>query len=509
MVCKKFCSIVAMITVLSTFSLVSADAVKLTADTSKTIRAIGNEMYGVGGGFGVETSAAHIIDSGNSKLDFKVIEDLKTAGLSYGFYRAADVTSTGFRWKQSIGNITDREVNANCSAMYNIGISYFGVAEQVKIAQAFDGKDAKINFTINMVEDDPMDAADLAEYFYGDGTVNYNGGINWAEVRKSHGIKDPVNVFAWELGNEYDAGARVHMFINSDIYVQQCKRYIAAIRSVKPDAKIAVSAPMHSYTYESRESYWSYNALLELAPIIDYVVIHGYVTMNEAYKRDKSMLAMANELKTISGGRIKIINTEYCPQGSLSEKEGTDATAWGYGACVYFDGTRTVADNLCRCILNENIVCTNYFAASTGTNYSLCYLDEADNKYKPNASGLALSLFQNYGKGNVVDFTLDGFTLEKKSDCSGVVIKDKDGYLNIILINNTEDKDIYIDFDFDKDYAICETRKISAPFPHALNYTGISEISDVTEKYDSIEKTDGYELEKLSLVALKMKEIAK
>lgn len=506
---KVKCVVAVTMSVLCLASNVSADSIRFSVDTSKTQRTIGLEMYGTGGGFGVETSSTLAVDFPYSKINSKLVNDLKKAGLSFGFYRAADVTSTGYRWKEAIGSVVDRDVNANVARLYNNGISSFGIAEQAKLVQTFEGKEGMINFTINMVEENPIDAADIAEYCYGDGTVNYNGGVNWANVRKSHGIKDPINVFAWELGNEYDAGSRVHMFINSEMYVRQCKEYIAAIRSVKPDAKIAISAPMLSSTYESKASLWTYNALMELAPIIDYVVIHGYVTMGLAYNRDKGMLAMAEELETMSGGRIKIINTEYAAQGTLSEKEGTDQTAWGYGACIYFEGGRTVADALCRGVINKYIACTNYFAASDGTGYSICYYDTTDNKYKPNASGQALSLFQQYGKGELVEFNLEGFELGKKSDCCAIAVKDKDGYLNLIMVNNTNDKDIDIEFDFDKDYAIKEIRKISAPNPQSVNYIGIQQISDVTQTFDDLKKADGYKLEKLSMVALKMKEVNK
>ena len=77
------------------------------------------------------------------------------------------------------------------------------------------------------------------------------------------------------------------------------------------------------------------------------------------------------------------------------------------------------------------------------------------------------------------------------------------------MVNNTNDKDIDIEFDFDKDYAIKEIRKISAPNPQSVNYIGIQQISDVTQTFDDLKKADGYKLEKLSMVALKMKEVNK
>ena len=510
--CERFAKVIAVtmsaVIMMTLPCFAQNSTLKLTADPDSTVRSIGLEMFGVGGEWGLGASGALVVDFPHNSINTKLVNDLKENDLSFGFYRQAGASSTSYRWKNSVGPVTQRQSSIGASSLYSVGITSFGVSEHVKLARAFEGDNAIINYTVSMVEEKPEDIADLAEFYYGDGTVNYNGGTNWAKVRMQNGIKDPVNVYAWELGNEYDASQTVHMFINSDMYVQQCREYIAAIKSVNPDAKIAVPAPMLSAAVEGRESYWTYNALLELEPLIDYVVIHGYVSIDNAYKRDKEMLVMADELKTISGGRIKIINTEYNAQGTLSEKEGSDATAWGYGSAMYFSGARTVMDAMCRNIKNPEIVSANYYSASDGTSYSLCYLD-SDNKYKLNATGYVLSMLQNYAAGDVVDFSLDGFELNKKSECSAIVVRDSDGYLNVILLNNTDDKDFYIDFDFGRNYELYEIQTVSADKPHAMNYIGINEITRDVTVYETPVKAGGYELKKLSFAALKLKEAGK
>ncbi len=95
-------------------------------------------------------------------------------------------------------------------------------------------EDTAFIYAVNLY-DTQENIADLVEFLSGDGTVNYNGGVDWAAKRKALGLEKPVNIMAYELGNELDAGSEGAWDINR--YLEACRKTIQTIKSVDPNAK--------------------------------------------------------------------------------------------------------------------------------------------------------------------------------------------------------------------------------------------------------------------------------
>lgn len=493
----------ACMTVSSSFAAVD-NSITFTVNEDNEFRDVTMEMYGVGSEW-LPSNSAYITNyAEGSGINRKFVSDMKEQGLSFEHFRMAGVTSTGYMWKENLGNISERK-------SYSIGTgnavqmkSAFGVLELAKLADAFNPGKGTVAYTVNLLHESPESMADLAEYFYGDGKKNYNGGINWAQKRIAGGMVNPVNVAEWEMGNEYDFGIFSHMFINYKIYIQKCKEVIAAIRSVKPDAPIALTGDL----MEGIKSNWDNAMLNELGNEVQYYVKHGYFAMDAAYANEMNFVETGEVLdKKFGKNKIGIVVTEYNAQGTLSVMEGSDAVAGGMGGCMYFAGGRAVADYLLRRIRQENILKANIFATNAGTSYSMYYLD-TDGKYKLNAAAMTLAMFQKYGVGKAYESSVTDFDIGTASKISGAAIKTDDG-MNLIMVNNSDDTDYYINFDFKKKYTVVE-KEVMLPTEGgklASNYKGKKQIDKVNEKFDDGKAADGYLVPKMTIMALRLKEV--
>ena len=205
--------------------------------------------------------------------------------------------------------------------------------------------------------------------------------------------------------------------------------------------------------------------------------------MDSAYLREETFVKLGSFLDEHFGkGRLRIVVTENNAQGTLNLQEGGDSVGGsGWGACMYFGGGRGCADFLLRFWKNPSVAKTNLFATDDGTSYSMYYKD-ADGKYKLNAAALATAMFQKYGIGGVCESTLTGFEVGKASVISGGAVKTDDG-INVILTNNTNDTDHFVEFDFENKYTVVEKQIIRAKNSSAFdaNYIGVEQIERKTD----------------------------
>ena len=135
------------------------------------------------------------------------------------------------------------------------------------------------------------------------------------------------------------------------------------------------------------------------------------------------------------------------------------------------------------------------------------YLD-TDGKYKLNAAAMTLAMFQKYGIGKAYESSVTDFDIGTASKISGAAIKTDDG-MNLIMVNNSDDTDYYINFDFKKKYTVVE-KEVMLPTEGgklASNYKGKKQIDKVNEKFDDGKAADGYLVPKMTIMALRLKEV--
>lgn len=101
---------------------------------------------------------------------------------------------SGYRWEDGVGPKNQRPVRRDL-AWKSIETNQFGTNEFIEFCKAIN---AEPMLAVNMGTGTIQDAANLVEY------CNAPTGTKYADMRASHGYKDPHNVKYWCIGNEMD-----------------------------------------------------------------------------------------------------------------------------------------------------------------------------------------------------------------------------------------------------------------------------------------------------------------
>ena len=503
---KKITLFILIMSILSAAASAS-EVLNISVDKNSVIKE--TMGYGIGGEW--EAAIFNVyMNSIPGRITAEEVASVESqTGFTYDFIRQAGATSSKYNWKDALGYVYNRPISETASELSHQNTHMFGVPEILKLILQSSGNDKKFIYCIGMQNDREEDIADLAEFFYGDGTVNYNGGVNWAKLRiERYGIKEPVEIFAWELGNEYDQGGYHHAFINDEKYVEQCMRYIAAIRGVNPKAKISVCATMHHDELPTRSNRFTIRGLNDLAPYIDYVTIHGYHQVEKAYVTAEAVLSLAKEADRVSGGRIRIIDTEFGVQGNLTLEETSALSGdyTNYGPNYFFVGGATIADYLVRMANIESYASGTIYGLAAGTGFSFIHPDSKKGKYTLKPTGMVYTLFKNHCNGKVIKVATEGFeSLSEPAKVSSAAYLQEDGSINLVLVNMTYDDDFTIKFD--KKYKILEEYRIYGTNgwkSFGLNY---AEVKQETTIFDKPETIDIYDLQKNNIVLIKLREV--
>lgn len=383
-----------------------------------------------------------------------------------GLARMAGTSSDWVKWKNNLGDISDRKANK----LWGItDIVRYGMAEWLKTTRAAD-PNGKLTFVVNIISDSYENMADAIEYLSGDGISNPNGGVNWAKMRINSGIAEPANIFVYEIGNETDTTGGGGLSL--DEYIERAKKAIAVIRSVDPDAKIAV----HNYTAASTANYdfYDYRLLEELGDQIDYLSLHGYYLPDENSYTDKErgltlhedrVGRMQESIKRITGSdRIKIYQSEHA-----CGRYNSDTTAgYDYVFPHTMNGTMHSGEWFLRMMWYPMLEASTYH--STDSSSWCVAFQEADGSMHMSAVGNMLQLFLRYGVGDVCESTLDGFTKTTPTNMAGQVVKSDEG-LTAILVNKNDTAQT-VNFTFNGKYKVKHISTIQSDDIKADNYKG-------------------------------------
>ena len=152
-----------------------------------------------------------------------------------------------------------------------------GPLEFAKFVQA-NNPEADIIYCMSMNCATPEDSAKVAAYL-----THRADESEWGALRASHGMVEPVNVFAYELGNEIYAGLR-HSDETLAWYPPVAKAHMDAIREVDPDAKFIICGIGCPWEYGPNEPArwreWTIGVLKQLVELgetqFDYMSAHPY-----------------------------------------------------------------------------------------------------------------------------------------------------------------------------------------------------------------------------------------
>jgi alpha-N-arabinofuranosidase len=170
-----------------------------------------------------------------------------------------------YRWHWGIGPRDQRATWINLSWKNEAEPSDFGTDEFVRFCRNI-GAEPAITVNVEGRGATAEEAAAWVEYCNSPATSKYGA------LRARNGHPEPYGVRFWEIGNEI-WGNWVRGHSDAETYARNCKRYVAAMRSVDPSIKfIAVG---------DNDMKWNRTVLRLAAKELDYLAIHHYYSRRE------------------------------------------------------------------------------------------------------------------------------------------------------------------------------------------------------------------------------------
>ena len=385
------------------------------------------------------------------------------------FNRMAGTSANNFYWKKAVGNIYNRSEQTMWGTTK---VMRFGPVEWINATKSADSNAGYI-YTVNLNDTD-NNIADLVEFMTGDGTVNYNGGLNWASKRKQYGIDEPVTDIIWELGNEIDLyGTSVSE------YTERAKSAISAIKSVDKNAKIAAHAHTYATNKVSGWDNWHKTVLTELGNDISAITMHYYYPVNGSFKAGEEALStVISDIKEITNrDDIEIIFSENA--SATKSHNSPDDILYRYPHTI--KGVLATAEFYMRMMKYPEVTASNYHSIRSAS-WGLCYVE--DQKVKPTAVYKMQKLFMDKMCGETFSVEIDS----NENIYAGAVKTDKG--INVAVINKSENSSIPIKLNLPPDYVMESEDIIYAEKPDADLHIGYNEIYDIHKE----NKTDADEL---------------
>jgi len=213
------------------------------------------------------------------------------AGLSPGFVRfpggcwvEGDTMSLAYRWKQTIGELSDRRTQHNIwqyEATHGLGFhEYLQMCEDLKAEPLFVincGMSHKENVPLDKMSEFVQDALDAIEYANGPATST------WGAVRARNGHPAPFNLKYMEIGNENGGPAyqaRYALFYDAIKAKYPDMHLVANEWGGRPDNRPIELVDEHYYStpdffIQNADRYDSYNRAGRKVYVGEYAVTQG------------------------------------------------------------------------------------------------------------------------------------------------------------------------------------------------------------------------------------------
>ena len=423
------------------------------------------------------------------------------------FTRKAGSSSSFFAWKDAFGPIAQRKNQTMWSVTNKV---YEGICEWLEyLYAAVDNPE--ICYTVNIFSDTYENMADLIEFMIGDGTVNYNGGINWAEVRKSYGFENPVNVYCWEIGNELDWEDGN---LTVEEYITRGKKAIDLIKSMDPDAAISIQAATDSWNRSDYSQNWNREVLKALGDQTDYLSVHYYYPADFITRANPAIDKIKNDILEITGSdRIKLYLSEHAvaPNSYSYNKENP----YDYMLPHTIWGATGLAEWYMRAWLDKSIVIAANHHINSSV-WAICYNDK-DGITHLTPTGEILKSFVNYGVGDILETKLDNYDRDTASFVSGDAIKSDNGDITLFLLNRFDEDNVKYKFDFGENrYKVKHIRTVHGDYRDAdrfyregeqWEYNIKNDITVTDEDVTSSEALETYIVAPLTLTTLTLEKI--
>lgn len=404
----------------------------------------------------------------NESLEFsedylELLPELRESGI-YNT-RTAGGSLNLWDWKTSIGEYSKRKIGGDMWCFTRP--SNYGPIEWVK---QFTDINPDCTFTVglNVMQDSPEDLADYAEFMLGDETTE------WGKKRIELGVKDPVKVGAFELGNEMDG------WLGQDYkeYNRLCLATIHAIRERFPEAKFMMVGKSYPNPFPLDDMswrIWTIETAKALGEYCDYVSFHPYYDGETMARTERYLNVIQQDLKSVWPDKeFKFGFTEAAvwPR-TIGDGTNQEVTRLLGSQTQMLTGVLSLADFLTRCFKRGDVWSSNNFCWAANDNSLLNdwgMLGRGVNEQKWYVSGV-LKLYNIYDKmlGEKIIYSFaesdNKYAIHEheESKYSCLVTQNGDDELMLIMTNKTAAKKFHNTFNFEHDYTLVEETVFTAP----------------------------------------------
>ena len=487
----------------------------VTVDESVSIKKADNLLLGHNSDWSAlqVTLTDGVLLPGTTDIDPEVIKLL--AGIPLAASRVAGTTSQEFNWKKAIGPLEDRTEQKVADWERAPIKRSFGPVEWVRFSRAVDPA-VKLVWCINMFET-PEDAADLAEFFTGDGRSNPNGGENWAAKRIALGLTAPEKNILWELGNELDGIEYHKKWPSPKKYTDACKAVINAVRAVDPSARFAAFGATLSTLSQYKQIYggtwdiWHKAVLRDIGGDIDYLVFHPYYgsapSVYMSIHERKFLDMMRDDIKAIAGSdRIKIFLSEYAFWPAQEDPDKPWKESWYRTHSL--EGCLADAEWINRMISRPDVTLgtRHCFGGSSAGPWALIYFDKVQKKHYLTGIADVFAMFNEplTANGTVVKCTADGEKADatrKKCLVTASAITTASG-LSLLLVNRDPENARAVTFSSKNHYRLTKESKLTSPSVDDVNSVSSRPLARKSRTRSDTEMFSTYTLPAKSFVIL-------
>lgn len=428
------------------------------------------------------------------------------SGLRFPFTRIGGADGQEFQWKLAVGPMADRKPQKVTPGDAG-SVKRMGPLEWVRATLAVDARAAFVP-TLNLLKDSPEDNADLAELLCGDGKANPNGGTNWAQMRIAFGLKTPVRVVVWEVGNEMDWIGEQRF--TQEQYIERCKKTIAAVKTVLPDAKFAVHAATapDNATHKTKAGGWAgwHRAVLkELSSQIDYVVVHTYYG-GQTTRSAEITQSLRDDIKTITGSnRIGIFHSEHAFYPPKPQDKSIPWSVNWYQSHA-LKGCLSTAQWMNQMLAAPDVI-ASYWCLQGGP-WGFVYPDKVTGALWTTGIFDLYKLLKDALGDSVVAIEVSGERTGNRNKAvsfTATAMSTKDGGMRLLIVNREPVTVRDVIFTFDKKYRLAEEQHLSADTLDSHNTATKKNITMVTKKHSANAMFAKYAMPAKSVVVLKLR----
>ncbi len=425
--------------------------------------------------------------------------------------RTAGTSLNHYYWKNAIGPMAKRKSPGTHWA-YSEGPQNYGPEEWIKQFQMIN-PDCEFIVGLN-IHDTPENLADYAEFWLGDETTTYG------KMRIDAGIPDPVNVGAFELGNEVD-----YTYIdNPSEYGNICKKVILAIRERFPEAKFVMCGKTYPLEQDIKDMTWRrwiIDNMKIIGEYVDYISFHAYYDGQTMAWTELYLDQMQEDIRSVVGDKeIKFAFTE----AAVWPRNGGH-TNWPESQTQMLTGVLSTADFLSRMFKRTDTWSSSYYCwgANLVQNWGVLGPGVNEDKWKNNQellyeqkwyTGGIIKMYDLYDKmlGEKVLYSHAksdnkyGLYEHRNSKYSAFATQNGDDELMLILTNKTEFKKFNTNFTFENEYELVEETIFTAPdFESKVYGKDTADVFTTTTTPMSVKNFTNYVAPEKSLVFLRLK----